>query len=121
MTNKNKQSAANKKSKAEKKAEKADGAPLAAAASSDSEAAAEQGDTFTSSQLAALIMLSIGAHKIYELSTAFDQGTENPYLCMTYLNDEAACSHESFPSMILAKFHSSINLWFLVAIMVMVV
>lgn len=115
MTNKNKKSAANKKSKAEK-AEKGSAEP------SESEPApAPQGDMFTSSQLAGLIMLGIGAQKIYELSTAFNQGTENPVLCMTYLNNEDVCSHPSFPSMILAKFHSSINLWFLTAMLVMVV
>ena len=115
MTNKNKKSAANKQSKAEK-AEKATPAP------SESEPVLEsQKDMLTSSQLAALIMLGIGGQKIYELSTAFEQGTEKPYLCMTYLNDEDLCSHPSFPSMILAKFHSSINLWFLTAIMIMVV
>lgn len=115
MTNKNKKSAANKQSKAEK-AEKVAPAP------SESEPVLEsQKDMLTSSQLAALIMLGIGGQKIYELSTAFEQGTEKPYLCMSYLNDEDLCSHPSFPSMILAKFHSSINLWFLTAIMIMVV
>lgn len=116
MTSKNKKSAANKKSKADK-------AEKVAATETEKEVPTEepQGDMFTSSQLAALIMLGIGFQKIWELSSAVDQGTENPSLCMSYLNDEDVCSHPSFPSMIVAKFHSSINLWFLTGIMIMVV
>ncbi|CAJ1958786.1 unnamed protein product [Cylindrotheca closterium] len=118
VTKKNKKSTANKKSKAVKTEKVA-----AAAAAAEKEPVDEpQGDMFTPSQLAGLIMLGVGAMKLYELWNAYDEGTsEDGYWCMAYLNDEVTCSHPSFPSMILAKFYSSVNLWVLTCIMIMVV
>eukprot|EP00980_Cylindrotheca_fusiformis_P015086 scaffold4157_cov136-Cylindrotheca_fusiformis.AAC.36 len=111
-TNKKKRAVATKKPKADSKED---------AVEVDNNPAAEKPPALTGSQLSALIFLAIGASKVMELSSAYKQGIEDPVLCMSYLKDEETCKHPSFPSLILAKYHSSIDLSLLVSIVVMVV
>jgi hypothetical protein len=114
MTNKKKKTVATKK------------AQVVTAKSSEENAveappAFEKPATLTGSQLSAIIFLAIGVSKVMELSSAYQQGSENPALCMAYLDDEETCTHPNFPSLILAKYYSSMDLTLLVIVMVMVV
>lgn len=114
MTNKKKRTVATKKAK------------VATAKSSEENAAEapsvpEKQAALTGSQLSAIIFLAIGVSKVMELSSAYKQGSEKPALCMSYLNDEETCTHPNFPSLILAKYYSSMDLTLLVIVMVMVV
>lgn len=113
MTNKNKRSVGTKKAKAAATKSIAEDVPT--------EPVADKPPALTGSQLAALVFLAIGASKVLELSSAYKQGSDNPALCMSYLNDDETCKHPNFPSLILAKYHSSIDLMLLVSMMIMVV
>jgi hypothetical protein len=64
---------------------------------------------FTNSQLASVIFLTFGLSKILEIHAAVKQGSTDPKLCMAYLNSEETCTNENFPSLILAKYYSSIQ------------
>ena len=67
---------------------------------------------FSKPQLALLLFLYVGGSKIMEFRTALKDGTEKT--CMDYLNHEETCKHASFPSLILVKYYSSLQVTWLI-------